>query len=126
VAFVKDLDAVPPIPGDPEALLSVVRNLVNNAVQAIDGVGTVTVRTCKENDAAVISVADTGRGMSEEFIRRSLFVPFRTTKKGGWGIGLYQVKGIVEAHGGTIEVSSREGVGTTVRVMLPTAGRERP
>jgi putative PEP-CTERM system histidine kinase len=125
VAFVKDLDAVPPIPGDPDALLKVVQNLLTNALQAIDGPGTVTVKTYKEGEAAVISVADTGRGMSEEFICGSLFAPFRTTKKGGWGIGLYQVKSIVEAHGGTVDVSSREGTGTTFRVVLPTAPKER-
>ena len=56
--------------------------------------------------------------MSEEFIRKSLFGAFRSTKKGGWGIGLYQAKGIVEAHGGTIEVASKEGRGTTMSVKL--------
>jgi len=79
----------------------------------------VTVRTSEENGWAVLSVGDTGRGMSDHFIRNSLFAPFRSTKRGGWGIGLYQAKYLVEAHGGRIEVSSKEGDGTTFVVKLP-------
>jgi hypothetical protein len=70
----------------------------------------------------MLSVADTGCGMSEEFVRESLFVPFRTTKRGGWGIGLYQVKEIVERHGGTLTVTSKEGSGTTFQITLPVMG----
>jgi signal transduction histidine kinase len=72
-----------------------------------------------EEDWAILSVTDTGCGIAEEFIRKSLFAPFRSTKKGGWGIGLYQVKGIVDSYGGRIEVTSKQGEGTTVRVRLP-------
>jgi signal transduction histidine kinase len=57
--------------------------------------------------------------MSDEFIRKSLFVPFQTTKKGGWGIGLFQAREILAAHGGRIEVASQEGRGTTVTLFLP-------
>jgi signal transduction histidine kinase len=102
-----------------------VQNLVSNAAQSITGNGTVTLTTSRRDGCVVLSVTDTGCGMSEEFVRKSLFSPFRTTKKGGWGIGLYQAKGIVEAHGGTIEVSSAEGTGTTFRVSLPVAGGGR-
>ena len=58
--------------------------------------------------------------MSREMMERSLFLPFRTTKKQGMGIGLFQSKMIVEAHHGHIEVESEEGKGTTFRVLLPT------
>ena len=57
--------------------------------------------------------------MPPEFIKNGLFVPFRSTKKGGWGIGLYHAKGIVEGHGGRIEVSSTVGRGTCIAVRLP-------
>jgi signal transduction histidine kinase len=57
--------------------------------------------------------------MPPEFVRDRLFKPFSTTKSAGFGIGLYQVKGIVEAHGGRIEVDSGVGRGTTFRVLLP-------
>ena len=57
--------------------------------------------------------------MSPEFLNRSLFRPFQTTKKSGLGIGMFQSKMIVEAHGGRIEVESELGKGTTFRVFLP-------
>jgi len=61
--------------------------------------------------------------MPDEFIRKSLFQPFKTTKKKGLGIGLYHSKAIVEAHGGRVEVESEPGKGSTFRVLLP-ASRE--
>jgi signal transduction histidine kinase len=60
--------------------------------------------------------------MSKEFIEKSLFRPFKTTKKHGMGVGLFQSKMIVEAHQGRIEVESEEGRGSTFRVFLPVAG----
>ncbi|PYN82354.1 MAG: PEP-CTERM system histidine kinase PrsK [Candidatus Rokuibacteriota bacterium] len=122
ISLVKEL-APRPILADAEALSKVIQNLVTNAVQSIDGHGTVTVKTFEEHGRAVLSVTDTGCGMSEEFVRTSLFAPFRSTKKGGWGIGLYHAKGLVEAHGGTIDVESTEGTGTTFSVRLPIGDR---
>ena len=122
VRIVQDLAATPSVLADPEALHQVVQNLVTNAIESLDGGGTVTLKTYERDGQAVCSVSDTGCGISQEFLRNSLFTPFRSTKKGGWGIGLYQVKTIVEAHRGTIEVTSQEGVGTTFVVSLP---RER-
>ncbi|MFZ1059038.1 MAG: XrtA/PEP-CTERM system histidine kinase PrsK [Candidatus Rokuibacteriota bacterium] len=125
VSLVKDLAPVPAVSGDPEALLRVIQNLVTNAVEALDGKGVVSVKTYGDQGWAVFSVTDTGCGIPEGFLRKSLFAPFRSTKKGGWGIGLYQAKGIVEAHGGTIEVHSKEGQGTTFWVRLPIAPPRR-
>jgi signal transduction histidine kinase len=64
-------------------------------------------------------VEDQGCGMSADFLRQRLFKPFQTTKKKGIGIGMFQSKMIVEAHGGRIEVDSQEGRGTTFRVLIP-------
>ena len=75
---------MPAVTGDAEALHRVVENLVTNAVEALDGRGTVTVKVYAEADRAVLVVADTGRGIAAEYLRRSLFAPFRSTKKGGW------------------------------------------
>ena len=130
VSLVKEFAPVAAVPGDNEALLRVIQNLVTNAIEAVRGSGTVTVRSYEDGGQVVCEVTDTGIGMSPEFIQKSLFAPFRSTKSGGWGIGLYQAKGIVDAHGGTIEVTSREGAGSTFRLRLPLArprgGEGRP
>ena len=105
--------------GDRDALLRVVENLTTNAAEAIDREGTVTVTLGEEHGYAVISVADTGCGISEEYKERHLFSPFRSTKQGGWGVGLYQTKQAVESQDGEIHVESLEGRGTTFTVKLP-------
>ena len=75
----------------------------------------------EKNGSAFLRVVDQGPGLSEEYIRDHLFKPFETTKKKGLGIGLYQCRNIIEAHGGRIEVNSREGKGTEFLVFLPLA-----
>ena len=69
----------------------------------------------------MLSINDNGCGMSKEFMTQSLFRPFRTTKKEGLGIGLFQSRHIVEVHKGQIEVESEEGKGSTFRVILPVS-----
>jgi signal transduction histidine kinase len=66
------------------------------------------------------SVSDTGEGMSERFIADRLFHPFATTKPKGVGLGLYTCREVVSANGGAIEVESKQGAGTTFRVVLPS------
>lgn len=121
ITLVQQLQPVPPISGDAAMLERVVQNLITNALEAMNGEGEITVRTELRDGRVACLVTDTGCGMSAEFVRKSLFVPFRSTKKGGWGIGLYQVKEIVEAHRGQIEVESQEGRGTTVTLLFPSA-----
>ncbi|HZS04718.1 MAG TPA: ATP-binding protein [Blastocatellia bacterium] len=104
---------------DAKAVERVVENLIINALEAMPEGGRLGVATRVENEAAIITVADTGRGMSEEFIRERLFRPFATTKRKGIGLGLYSCRDIIEQHGGRIEVSSRPDVGTEFRVVLP-------
>jgi hypothetical protein len=119
IHVVTELAPSAPVLGDSDALRRVLQNLVTNAIQAVNGEGVVTVRVVHAPGSAILSVVDTGCGMSEDFIRESLFVPFRTTKRGGWGIGLYQVREIVERHGGKVAVTSKLGSGTTFQVTLP-------
>jgi putative PEP-CTERM system histidine kinase len=121
--FVLNLDPVPSVRGDTDAIQRVLQNLITNAVEAMDGEGTITLSTSRHDGTVACAVADTGCGMSEEFIRNSLFVPFQTTKKGGWGIGLYQARETLASHGGRIEISSLEGRGTTVTLLLPEEQR---
>jgi putative PEP-CTERM system histidine kinase len=104
-----------------EDLRAIVSNLVLNALEATPSNGEVRVSTTRRNDRVHIEVSDTGCGMSAAFVRESLFVPFRTTKSQGLGVGLFQVKTVIDSVGGKITVDSREGVGTTFAVDLPAA-----
>lgn len=119
VELVKELGALPNILIDPEQMLKVVTNLVLNAKEAVFKNGKIRVATNQNNGWATLAVTDNGSGMSAEFMNRSLFRPFQTTKKGGFGIGMFQSKMIVEAHKGRMEVESELGKGTTFRVFLP-------
>lgn len=102
---------------DREEMQKVVLNLIVNALEATEGNGPVTV-TVGEGSGPFFRVADRGCGIAEDFLRTDLFTPFRSTKKKGLGIGLYQCRQIVEAHGGWIEVESVLGEGTTFTVWL--------
>jgi putative PEP-CTERM system histidine kinase len=116
----KDLGPLPRVWFDPDQMLKVTTNLVFNAREAVPATsGLVQIQTRQSNGWAVLSISDNGCGMSPEFLRRSLFRPFQTTKKNGLGIGMFQSKMIVEAHKGKIEVESETGKGTTFRVFLP-------
>lgn len=119
VDVVKNLQTCPRLMLDPNQFLKVVTNLVINAREAMPRGGQLRVETFPRNGWAVLSVADNGCGMSEEFLSRALFRPFQTTKKKGFGIGMFQSKMIVEAHGGRFEVESEVNKGTTFRVLLP-------
>ena len=108
----------PLILADRVALGRALQNFLLNALEAVDHAGRITISTEPRHGLVSCEVADDGCGMSAEFIRRSLFVPFRSTKKGGWGIGLYHARELVAAHGGRIEVDSHEGRGTTFRLLF--------
>lgn len=117
--LIKDLKPLPKISFDHEQLLKVLTNLALNAKEASPADEPIRVATSQINGWAVLSVSDHGCGMNSEFLNRSLFRPFQTTKKNGLGIGMFQSKMIVEAHRGRIEVQSETGKGTTFRVFLP-------
>jgi putative PEP-CTERM system histidine kinase len=119
VHLIRRLSPIQPVYGDRDALLRVVENLTTNAAEAIPDEGTVTVTLSEDHGQAVISVADTGCGIPQDFRERRLFAPFQTTKKGGWGVGLYQAKQAVEQQDGEILVESVVGRGTTFTVKLP-------
>jgi len=102
---------------DEEELQKVLLNLFLNGIEASQGEGGVLAEVGFAG-APYIRVTDRGCGMSPRFVRRDLFTPFRTTKQQGLGIGLYQCRQIVAAHGGRIEVASVEGDGTVFTVWL--------
>jgi putative PEP-CTERM system histidine kinase len=103
---------------DRDEMHKVALNLLLNAVDATEGRGTVSVEVGR-GEQAFIRVSDDGCGIPEGFLRRDLFSPFKSTKKSGLGIGLYQCKQIVEAHNGTIEVESEVGKGSVFTVRIP-------
>jgi signal transduction histidine kinase len=120
----EQLDTLPPIMADESRLFNAVYNLVNNAIPEVSREGSVTVqgRTDAEARAIILSVVDTGRGMSPE-VRESLFTYRATSRKhGGTGLGTKIVKDVVDAHGGRITVESEIGVGTAFHITLPIEG----
>ena len=119
VELVSELEPVPPILGDREQLQSVVTNLILNARDAVGASGRIHIRTGHSGDRVVLSVIDNGCGMSPAFIRDSLFRPFQSTKKKGLGIGLFQSRAIVLAHGGGVHVESEIGKGSSFHASFP-------
>ena len=95
-------------------------NLVNNAVDAIDGAGVVGIEARPEGDALLIAVSDTGCGMTEAQLAK-VFLPFFTTKEvgKGTGLGLSVSYGIIKGLGGRISVESEPGEGSTFTISLP-------
>lgn len=118
------LEDLPVIRGDENRLFNAIYNLVNNAIPEVPSGGSVTVkgRTEQAGKRIVLSVIDTGKGMSPE-VRDSLFTYQAISRKvGGTGLGTKIVKDVVDAHGGTITVESTEGVGTAFHITLPVDG----
>jgi putative PEP-CTERM system histidine kinase len=116
-----DPEPLPPIRLDRREFRSVLTNLLLNAREATRHAGgRIRLQIRHRGDWALLWVIDDGCGMSPDFLTRHLFQPFRSTKPGGLGIGLYQCRKIIDAHGGQITVDSQEGKGTTVTISLPT------
>lgn len=113
--------AVTPVMADVESLRSVFTNLIINGLQAMDGGGgSLSVTLAEEDGAARIEIADTGSGIAPENLPQ-IFEPFFSTKETGTGLGLAIVKKIIEDHGGTISVESKQGAGATFVIKLPAA-----
>jgi PAS domain S-box-containing protein len=142
VAFRAELDtAQARVLGDATELRQILMNLVTNGVDAIDGGGTVRLRVSVEsfdvNDLATfvlgagraageyvcVSVDDDGRGMTPQVLSR-MFDPFYSTKGSGRGLGLAATLGLLNSHGGCIQVESAVGRGTQVRMLLPATDEE--
>lgn len=121
-----ELGPSPRVQGDAAALRDLLTNLIANAVDAMPSGGTITIRTQTEGDHVLLSVTDTGVGMTEE-VRRRAFEPFFSTKGSqGTGLGLSICYGIVQRHGGTIDLQSEPGKGTTVLARLPISTETLP
>ena len=112
------------IEGDPDQIRQVFWNLARNAIQAMPNGGVLTVGTYTSHAGYHIVFSDSGRGMSAADQRR-LFQPFRTNFPSGTGLGMAISYRIVQEHGGTIDVTTKEGLGTTIAVALPAVHADR-
>jgi PAS domain S-box-containing protein len=114
-----DLSPLPDMIGNEAALREALTNLIFNAVDAMPKGGTITFKSQSEEGQLCLEISDTGTGMSEE-LRHRCFEPFFSTKgRGGTGLGLAMVYGVVRRHEGSIDLKSQEGKGSTFVIRLP-------
>ena len=111
--------------GDPTKLQRVFGNIIKNAAEAMEYKGTVTIKTEIKEDAAVISIADTGPGMSSETLERVLGGGYTEGKRDGYGIGMTVVRETVKENGGNLTATSEIGKGTTFFISLPLPDKEK-
>ncbi len=111
----------PEVLASAEKLEQVLLHLMQNALDASPGGVPVVVTVGSDETHGRLEVIDSGPGMSADFIRSRLFRPFDSTKSGGFGIGAYEARELVRMMGGTLEVDSKEGLGTRFKVVLPLA-----
>jgi len=107
---------------DAEQLRSVLSHLLNNAIEASGEAGHVKVSLGDDGERVTIDITDEGPGMDVSFVRDELFRPFRSTKDTGFGIGAFQTRELIRAAGGQLDVITKPGAGTTMRIVLGSAG----
>ena len=123
VSVVKNYKEIPPVPCYPSELNQVFMNILQNAIQALDGEGIIEIGTSANDKEVSISIKDNGRGIPEAQLAK-VFEPGFTHRDGrvGAGFGLSISKQVMVRHGGTIEVETAEGAGSTFLLTLPLAG----
>ncbi|MCP4254060.1 MAG: PAS domain S-box protein [Candidatus Scalindua sp.] len=121
-----NIKAVPTIMGNPSELREVFINIINNALDVMSSGGRLSFCSWTENQTVLVSIADSGDGMSEE-VRKRIFDPFFTTKRAkGSGLGMSVAYGIITGHGGNIILESEKGKGTTFTLTFPVSGEVVP
>ena len=126
VLIEKNLDPdLPKVPLDPEQIYQVLLNMLINSIQAMPDGGTVQLvtRSNSRADEVELEISDNGHGMSPEKLEQ-IFTPFYTDKNRGSGLGLAIARNIIDKHGGRIEVTSQEGVGSQFTIVLPGPGKD--
>lgn len=124
IAVQTDFSEVPEVPLDSDRIREAFLNIVSNSIQAVGTRGKITVKTYRWNGDVVVEVSDTGSGIAEKDLP-FIFDPFYTTKPTGTGLGLAITRRIIEEHKGRIEVKSRPGEGTTIKVLFTMGKEER-
>jgi signal transduction histidine kinase len=108
----------PTIKGEIDTVRRLFINLINNSIEAMEENGRLEISFSQENNYCITEIIDNGKGISKQDMKK-LFTPFHTTKQRGTGLGLSIVKKTVDEHNGKIEIRSKKGKGTRVRVYLP-------
>jgi signal transduction histidine kinase len=108
---------------DQSSMRGALLNLILNAIEAMPAGGTLSIAINQTGDTVRLDLTDTGRGIEDEEARK-IFEPFYTTKAQGLGLGMPYAKKIIDQHGGTISLSSRLGVGTTISLTLHAGQQE--
>lgn len=103
---------------DGSKMTRVYENIIKNAVESMPGGGVMSICVTSSENEIAVSINDTGKGMSEEELG-DLFQPFYTNKKNAIGFGLVYARQVVEAHSGSIRISSEKGKGTSVTITVP-------
>ena len=85
-----------------------------------------TISSRRLGSRLLVDISDNGPEMDEAFVRDELFLPFHSTKSGGYGIGAFQTRELIRMAGGELEVISEKGFGTTMRMVLPNAPEREP
>jgi signal transduction histidine kinase len=120
ITILSDAPALAPIAMHPVDVREVLVNLIMNAIAAMQDGGVLAVRALSRGNQIAIHVSDTGSGIDLNQ-QPTIFQPFRTSRSNGIGLGLSTAQAIIEAYGGTIEVASSVGQGTTFTVLLPSS-----
>lgn len=116
-------EKIPLVYIDCDKIKQVLVNIIINAYEAMENGGTITIRTREDNGFIVSTFEDTGTGMDETQLK-NIFNPYYTTKPNGTGLGLSISNGIIELHGGNIEVSSKKGEGSKFIIKLPCVKKD--
>jgi two-component sensor histidine kinase len=120
VRLIKELQPIPRIKGDAEEIKQVLINLINNALEAMPEMGTLTLKTYQADGCVYLKVTDTGKGIPEENLEK-IFDPFFSTRQESAGLGLSIVYRIVQEHGAKIEVRSAPGQGADFLIRFPAS-----
>jgi signal transduction histidine kinase len=120
VEIVETYDELPSVEGDAQAIQQALLNVLTNASQAIPDKGRLAIEVTSRDREAVITITDDGIGMDDETLDQA-FEPFFSARRSGTGagLGLSVSRGLIESHGGTIQLTSLPAVGTTVELRLP-------
>ncbi len=124
IEFKEKLVAVPPIAAKPDEIRQAFFNIIRNAIQAMEGKGSLEVESHLDGDRVAVHIRDTGPGISAEH-QRKIFDPFFTTKDPdeGEGLGLFIVQQIIKKYGGEIALENSDEAGTAFTIQFPVADR---